>query len=89
MEESSGWLRETRSERDYGAESTWQATDKHQVPNSLLVRGSKPCTNGLSIGVWVVFWIRDGLERWDNVLTQRNRCGSAIARARLRGIYSH
>jgi len=31
----------------------------------------------LLISFWVAFWIRDGLEGWDNVLT---RHGSAIAR---------
>lgn len=30
------------------------------------------------ISLWVEFWIRDGLERRDNVLTRRERCGSVM-----------
>ena len=35
----------------------------------------------LLINLWVVFWIRDGLEGWDNVLTRHEHCESTTFRA--------
>lgn len=35
----------------------------------------------LLISLWVVFWIRDGLEGGENVLIRRERCGSVTTRA--------
>lgn len=39
---------------------------------------------GLLIKLWVVFWIRDGLKGWDNVLTRHEHCESTMAR-----VYKH
>ena len=43
----------------------------------------------LLIGISVVFWIRNGLERRNNVLTQRERPESVIAHAYMRNVYLH